>query len=625
MKKITLKTLKIRNFKGIDRLDVDFADRVTSIYGRNASGKTTIADAFFWVLFDKDSAGRTDFNIKPLNSAGEVADHAATVEVEATIAVDGIEKVYKKTLAERWGTRRGCADKVFDGNETERFIDGLPMKKYEYDAAVNELANEQVFRTVTSTTYFSQTLTKTERRRILFDMTSNVTDGEMMAKDGMFAPLLPLLDKLGSVDNIKAAKTRERKAINEKRASIPVRVDELTRRAEALAGIDFSEIEKAAKEAEVNTEKAREKLAHVKNFSYPNEIDSDIIRLQAYLKTLEAENKEYKIANAAPDTWAIKAAAVSERTRLEAIEKNLDYIRDQMKRLRDEFNTVVKREILPEKACPMCGRDYDAESIEAAAGKLREARDAELDRINARGVEMKEQESKLAAEYEEQKKRCDAADAEAEKAAAIPEVGDMEGYAEKKAELHKLIDAKNAEKEKHRSDFAGMLTEAERELAECTAEEKRIKEELAKRGLIAECERRIEELKEEARTISAELEEIDAVLITLDEFVRFKVSVIEETINSLFGIVSFKLFNEQVNGALAECCEATVNGVPYADLNTAAKTNAGIDIINAVSEYYGICAPVFVDNAESVTELADGKAQVVRLVVSGNDERIRVA
>lgn len=627
MKKVILKSLKIRNFKGINRLDINFESGVTSIFGSNATGKTSIADAFFWLLFDKDSSGRADFNIKPLNKLGEVADHAATVEVEGVIAVDGVEAVYKKTLAEKWSKRRGSDNPVFDGNETERFINDLPMKKYEYDAAVKAIADEQIFRAVTSVTYFSQTLSKLERRKILFDMTGSISDRELMEREEKFAALIPLFDKLGSIDNIKLAKTRERKSHNEKRAGIPVRVDELTRRAEALAGVDFGQLEIKKKQTEEAVSKAREKVTNIKNFSYPHELDSDIMRLEAELKSLEADNREYRAAqmNAANPAELTAQADVAKQL-LDAANYDVEFARGQLKGLREEFDTVAHREITVEKACPTCGREYDEESVTAAMSKLREARDGELDAINIRGRRLKERLTELECKVTERtkiyKRVCSAAEA-AKNAAG--DVKDMDGFAEKAEVLKQAIVEKKTEKDKHRSDFAGMLREAEEELARCAAEDRTVGEELSKRGIIAECERRIEELKAEAQVIAADIECIDTVLDMVDEFIRFKVSTIEDSINSIFKYVSFKLFDEQINGALAECCEATAGGVPYADLNSAAKVNAGMDIIDAISEYYGISAPIFVDNAESVVELLGVGAQVIRLVVSGEDERVRVA
>ena len=626
MKTVILKTLKIRNFKGIKSIDIDFSDGVTSIYGGNATGKTTIADAFFWLLFDKDSAGRADFNIKPLSATGEVADSAAFTEVEGIIEVDGADTLYKKTLREKWSKRRGSENPVFDGNETERFINDLPMKKYEFDAAVNDIASEEVFRAVTSVTYFSQALSKNDRRKLLFEMSSVVTDKELIEENDKFSLLLPLLDKLGSVDNIKLAKTRERKAYNEKRADIPIRIDELRLRAEALAGIDFEEAEKQYQSVVKQAEAAKEKIISVKSFSYPNELSNELKGLETDLKALYLENKEYRAAQTAPqNTEALKANVTAQRQKIMLLTGSGERIENEMKQLRADFERVSSALLEVEDMCPTCGRAYDEDSIEAAKNTLRQERDKRLDEINKRGKELKKLLNENGAQLSEAYSCLDKANAELAAAKNVQPVGDMPDYAERERLLKAAIHEKKQQIERHKSDFSSMLSEAEAELAGLQEEERRINGELSKRGIIAECERRIEELNAEARSIAADIEDTERILDEIDAFIRFKVSTIEDSINSLFGYVRFKLFDVQINGALAECCEAVVDGVPYADLNTAAKINAGLDIINAISEHYGISAPVFIDNAESIVELIGARAQVIRLAVSESDERIRVA
>ena len=92
----------------------------------------------------------------------------------------------------------------------------------------------------------------------------------------------------------------------------------------------------------------------------------------------------------------------------------------------------------------------------------------------------------------------------------------------------------------------------------------------------------------------------------------------------MFHLVHWKLFDEQINGGVVDCCEATVNGVPYNDgLNDGAKVNAGLDVISALSAHYGVSVPLFIDNAERVTRLVDIDTQVIRLVVSAQDKELR--
>ena len=96
MREIKILTLSLRNFKGCEALTLEFDGQSASIYGDNATGKTTIYDALTWLLFGKDSRGRGDFEIKPLGPDNKVKDHAAVTSVEAALLTDGIETRLKR-------------------------------------------------------------------------------------------------------------------------------------------------------------------------------------------------------------------------------------------------------------------------------------------------------------------------------------------------------------------------------------------------------------------------------------------------------------------------------------------------------------------------------------------------
>jgi hypothetical protein len=137
-------------------------------------------------------------------------------------------------------------------------------------------------------------------------------------------------------------------------------------------------------------------------------------------------------------------------------------------------------------------------------------------------------------------------------------------------------------------------------------------------------EKRIEDLKAEERRLAAEFEELERQLYLTEEFIRAKVQMLEDKINSKFRMARFKLFDVQVNGALNETCETTFNGVPYSNLNNGARLNIGLDIINTLAEHYGFAPVVFIDNAESVVNILPTKGQQIRLIVSGTDKKLRV-
>ena len=129
MREIKILTLSLRNFKGCEALTLEFDGKSASIYGDNATGKTTIYDALTWLLFGKDSRGRGDFEIKPLGLDNKVRDHAAVTSVEASLLADGFDTKLKKTYFEKWSTKRGSATETYDGNTSEYFVEEVPVKK----------------------------------------------------------------------------------------------------------------------------------------------------------------------------------------------------------------------------------------------------------------------------------------------------------------------------------------------------------------------------------------------------------------------------------------------------------------------------------------------------------------
>lgn len=138
-------------------------------------------------------------------------------------------------------------------------------------------------------------------------------------------------------------------------------------------------------------------------------------------------------------------------------------------------------------------------------------------------------------------------------------------------------------------------------------------------------EARIEELKKSEKLLASEFERLEGELYLCDMFVRIKVTLLTDRINSKFEITQFKLFSEQINGGLSECCEATVKGIPYGSgLNNAARINSGMDIVRALQRHYGIQPVVFVDNRESIVDLLPMDCQVISLIVSANDPILRV-
>ena len=258
MKDIKIKKLALENFKSHKSLTLELNGRNASIYGDNATGKTSVYDALTWLLFGKDSKGNGEKNIeiKPLDANGEIRDHFAETAVEAVLFVDGEEIALKRTLKEIWTTKRGSSEQTYDGNTSDYYIDGVPVKKYTFTDKVNELVSEDTFRLLTSVSHFAYGISWQDRRAVLFKVASVADDAYIMAQDARFQPLADGMGKL-SVEDYKKKLISEKRGYVSDKTEIPARISECQKTIEDVQGIDF-----AAARAEVDLLNAqRESLA----------------------------------------------------------------------------------------------------------------------------------------------------------------------------------------------------------------------------------------------------------------------------------------------------------------------------------------------------------------------------
>lgn len=138
MKTIIIKHLHLLNFKGVADLAIDFDAHATDIAGRNGTGKTTVFDAFTWLLFGKDSQNRTEFDLKTLDADGKIIYHLPH-EVSAIINVDGEDITLCRRLVEKWPKRNG--EPTFTGNQVERLFNDVPCNEKEFTAKIAEICD----------------------------------------------------------------------------------------------------------------------------------------------------------------------------------------------------------------------------------------------------------------------------------------------------------------------------------------------------------------------------------------------------------------------------------------------------------------------------------------------------
>ena len=243
VKSIFLKELHLKNFKGIKKLDINFS-KLTNIYGENGTGKTSIFDAFTWLLFDKDSQDRvvgdkeSNFQIKTFNGNNEVL-HGLEHTVSATLNIDGKDITLSKTYKEKWTKKRGESEKNLTGHETLYYIDEIPLKKVEYQGKISSIIGEQLFKLLSNPLYFSNNLKWQNRREILMDIIGNIDDESVFNNRLDLKPLESLLaDK--SIDDLKKQVAARKKKLNADIKAIPIRIDEASN---SVKELDFKALE----------------------------------------------------------------------------------------------------------------------------------------------------------------------------------------------------------------------------------------------------------------------------------------------------------------------------------------------------------------------------------------------
>lgn len=641
MKTIRLLKLSIENFKRIPHLELDFNGTNWSIFGRNAAGKTSIYDAFYWLLFDKDSHGAKDFDVEPRDTSGKVINPEAVTVVSAVLDCDGAEYKLEKHYYQKWQQQRGAAERSYVGNTAEYFIDGVPLKKSEYDASVAAIVHEDLFRLLTNLGAFTS-MHWTEQRAVLFGMCDIGDDLTLMQTDERFAELAADMGRRPLTDYRKYLEAQHKTVMSAKNA-VPPRIDENLRTVAEYRDIDVDTANAELVRLTEESARIRGERAAIGSGDAMGELNVKLAEIANERKRLMLDNDEYRSKQKSTDSEAEHRRLENEKnmlaTSLRAAEADLNhaaYIADDKERrlaeLRKLYEVESGREFNGLEPCPTCGRPYDDKDIKKAMDAFDAAKAEKLGNIAADGM-------KLGAEVDEAKKaasecekRRDEAKAAFDSAAAAldahkvetPMISDMPEYDNKMADTYAAEEKIKAEIERLKSETSSICADFDRQLSEIDVKLRGVNAIISRAALAKAAEERVEELRGEERRLADEVNRIDKMLCLAAEFTKFKVGFVQESINSRFKITKFKLYNMQKNGGLEECCEATHNGIGFnRSLNDGARVNVCLDIITALSAYHGISVPLFIDNAERVTGLLETNTQTIKLIVSADDNELR--
>jgi DNA repair exonuclease SbcCD ATPase subunit len=650
MIQVELLSLTLKNFKGIRNFTLDVQGQDTDIYGDNAAGKSTLADAAMWLLFDKDSQNRKDFEIKTLGPNGE-PEHGLEHSVEGVYRLpDGRLLTLKKVFQEKWTKKRGSATAEFTGHTTDHFIDGVPVKKSEYDARIAEIADEQVFRLLTDPRYFNEALHWQKRRELLLQVCGDVTDTEVIGSQAELAKLIDILGNRTIEQHRKTIQAR-RTEINRELEKIPVRIDEVMRGLPDISQIIPDALETDIQKLRAQIEVKQQELARAEAGGEIAEKRKQLVEVETRLLQIKNEHqakvgdklveKQRVLNEMRMKTSQLQMEINNGKTNADLFFKRAQELEVRIRDKRDKWYEVNEREFEydPDTVCPTCGQDLPAEKLaearEKALAQFNRQKAQELEQIAAEGKQMQNERedymqhhSSLVAGINEREAGLSELKAQCavfEK--QLKELASLETpITENPAYIQKLQEKEQIEAviTQLRQDASATMTAIKSEISTFHEALRTLENEMAnlkhhKQGL-----KRIDELKAEERKLAAEFEDIEHQLYLTDEFIRTKVRMLEEKINSKFKMARFKSFDVQVNGALAECCETTFNGVPYSNLNSGARLNVGLDIINTLAEHFAFAPVVFIDNAESVVNILPTKGQQIRLIVSAADKKLRI-
>lgn len=649
-------TLQLENFQGIKAGTFSFGGQSASIYGDNATGKTTVFNAVTWLLFDRPSTGAKNYTPKTKGQDGDLhfLDHAATARFSME---DGRIITLRKVYHENYKKKRGAATEEFDGHSVDFYIDGVPVKEKEYTATLMAFCGgAEKMKMLTMPHYFAEDMPWDARRKILLEICGDVTDQEVIGSNIELAELPSYLLMPGTkeqhytVEEYKKIAAAQKSDINKQLAGIPNRIDEAKRAMPETDGLNAEEIDSrlAALSAERDalTEKKATIIvgtsATIEAKKATAEAIAKLAEARATYMTRAAQANEGTIAAIGDLQRKISAARAREdEARAEAARRkmNAERMANRRKELLDDYSAIQAETWDESQAiCPTCRRELPAEKVEEMRQAFNMHKSARLQRINEQG-QNEASKTKIDTERKASKEQEQAAkDAAAERAdlqqqldtlnAKVKQPEPFEGT-EEYATLAALV-AECKAKEADAGKCTNEAVKAINEQMDSLTDQARALQQ--KKMLLAQAEtqrKRIGELKTQEKALSAQYEELEKGIYLCDQFTKAKVRMLTDRINGKFKSVRFRLFLEQQNGGIKDDCEVMIptdagRMVPYTFANNAARINAGLEIIEALSKHWGLEMPVFIDNAESVTHLANLNTQIIRLVVSEADAVLRL-
>lgn len=644
--KLELLSLDIENFKSFRKFEFAPAARSMDIFGRNHAGKTPLADAYFWLLFGRDTEGKSDWHILPEDEHGQIVE-GLVASVTGKFRKDGKDEfTLQRTYKQNFSHKKGEAERSVTSNTTNFFIGGVPKLKKDYTDYVSKLCDEKTFAMLTDPDQFPGKIPWKDRREFLIrSFAPDMNDLDIIKAHADLQPLLHYIDTstTGDIVGNYAAKTKyERQRIQREKDEIPGRIDE----AEKAKPADLPKDEDAHNTISLQRSKIQleQQINSIRNGEAEADLRRQISEIQAQIADARAE---YTRCSAAGNS-GIEVQAAALRSQISEARRSLDSIENseipsyqsRIDRLNKEIADLRQRWInLDAQAfdpanniCPTCGQDYPPEKQEQIQSHFNLTKAQSLEKLEADATTKKDDLEKTKSGLEIKKDAAkDGKQVIADMQTHLDNLTarivhpapfeETEGY----TSLRKKLESAQAQLKSISIASDDHVAELQKQLFGISEQLNAIRERALNKATVDRQNERIEELKKKESELSMLLATYDKGLALAEKFTMQKAQDIEESVNNAFSMVRWKLFERQVNGGINPCCEATVHGQGYNEgLGTSERLNAGLDIINTLSHRLGVSVPLWIDNAEGVTDYEPVDTQVFRLYVSAKDVKLRV-
>lgn len=643
---IWLNTLELKNFKGIKSLKINFKDTgETLIFGDNATGKTTVIDAWMWLLFDKNSKNEANFEIKTLDKDGSFI-HGLDHSVEAEIMINDKPLTLKKIYSENWTKKRGSADKVFTGHSTECFVNGVPMKKSDHNLKIDSIVSEEDFKLLTDIRYFNEVMHWTDRRNLLLSMFGDVSSDDVINSNPKLKPLKEIFEMDRDIEEHRKVLKASQRKINDELKEIPARIDELNNSLNLEDLPESKDLDAKISQIKKEVDKWEKEFRDFKNLSDVSRTESQIDYLteqiateKARINRKEEEGKdgirsEIRELSTKKDDLLIKESRLH-REKKQIIESN-NVSEDIVQKAQETVKTIKSRkfEYSGKSVCPACNQKLPKNQIDKARSKaeeefnlekskeLEQAENTITNRVavikenNDELSQIEKQLSNIKDDLFELEKEINKLQKSVEKTPKINS-DNLKALDSQLKDLENQYEKQTRKKDKYETELNDQIEKHVKELYQLQRQKLRLEEN-------TKINERILKLKDREKELATIYESHEKELFLTEEYMRTWVKMLEDKISSHFSYMKFKMFNELVSGGLEETCETVVDGVSYQNLNHGARINAGLDFIRAYQAYTDVKCPVFIDNAESIVKTTRLDSQVVKLIVSGEHKTLTI-